>query len=152
MRTSILLSALLLCCGPAVRAQTAAPKENTDIKVLYDKAFSFYVTGDYPKAIEQWNLVLAADPKQTTARNMIEEARKKIAGSSVNLSNSLNSLLQKGRYADALIKLEEMLAADQTTPYYLKLQGRLGKISAMVPAKPSASKAWNAASEGISAG
>lgn len=151
MRTYLLISAFLFFCAPAARAQTAPAKEPTDIKAAYDKAFGFYVAGDYPRAIENWNLVLTADPKQTTARNMIEEARRKMAGSSLNQRGALNSLLQKGRYADALIKLEEMLAADQTTPYYVKLQGRLGKISPLVPAKPSSSKAWNAASEGVSA-
>lgn len=156
MRTYVLIAALLVCCAPAARAQTAAPGESAEIKDYYDKAFGYYVAGEYARAIEHWSMVLRADPKQTTARNMIEEARKKMAGTSADLKGALNKLLEKGRYADALIKLEELLATDQTNPYYLKLQGRLRKISALTPARPAASggplsgRAWGAASEGIS--
>jgi len=151
MRTCILIAALFLSCSARAAEQADAPAESSEIKGYYDKAFGFYVAGDYQKAIENWNLVLRADPKQTTARNMIEDARRKMAGSSVNMKGSLNRLLEKGRYADAQMKLEELLATDPTSPYYLKLQGRLHKISEIVPARPPASKAWNAASEGISA-
>ncbi len=151
MRTYALICALLACCAPAVIAQVAAPTGSAEIKEYYDKAFGYYVAGDYSKAIEHWNMVLRADPKQTTAKNMIEDARKKMAGSSADLKGALNKLLEKGRYSDALMKLEELLATDQTNPFYIKLQGRLRRISALVPAKPSATKAWNAASEGISA-
>jgi tetratricopeptide (TPR) repeat protein len=151
MRTCIFSAALLFCCAPAVRAQDPVASENAEMKGQYDKAFGFYVAGDYAKAIEYWNMVLRADPKQTTARNMIEDARRKMAGSSESLKSSLNRLLDKGLYADALIKLEELLATDPTNPYYLKLQGRLRNISALVPARPAATKAWNAAAEGISA-
>jgi len=150
MRTYLLAAALFCCAAPA-RAQDAAPSENAEMKGQYDKAFGYYVAGDYPKAIEYWNMVLRADPKQTTARNMIEDARLKMSGSTAALRNSFSRLLEKGRYADALIKLEEMLGTDPTAPYYLKVQGRLRRISALAPARPSSSKAWNAASEGISA-
>ena len=151
MRTCILVSALFIFAPPAALAQDPAPAVNAEMKGYYDKAFGYYVAGDYARAIEHWNLVLRADPKQTTARNMIEDARRKMAGSAVNLKGSFSRLLDKGRYADALIKLEELLATDPTSPYYLKLQGRLNTISALVPAKPSSSKAWNAAAEGVSA-
>ena len=150
MRTYALISALFFCCAPAAQAQGGAPAENAGIKESYDKAFGYYAAGDYPRAIERWSMVLRADPRQTTARNMIEDARRKMAGSPADLKGVFNRLLEKGRYADALIKLEELLASDQTNPYYLKLQGRLRKISALAPARPSSSKAWNAASEGIS--
>lgn len=152
MKIHILLTALLLCCAPCAGAQEAAAAAgNSEIRGYYDKAFGYYVAGDYPRAIEHWSMVLRADPKQTTARNMIEDARRKMAGTSADLKGALNRLLEKGRYSDALIKLEELLATDQTNPYYLKLQGRLRKIAALSPSKPSASRAWNAASEGISA-
>lgn len=152
MKTYILVTAVLLCGATAAGAQeAAAAAENSEIRGYYDKAFGYYVAGDYPKAIEHWSMVLRSDPKQTTARNMIEDARKKMAGSSADLKGALNKLLEKGRYADALLKLEELLATDQTNPYYIKLQGRLRKIAALSPARPSSSKAWSAASEGISA-
>ena len=152
MKIHILLTALLLGGAPGAGAQeAAAAAENSEIRGYYDKAFGYYVAGDYPKAIEHWSMVLRSDPKQTTARNMIEDARKKMAGTSADLKGALSKLLERGRYADALLKLEELLATDQTNPYYIKLQGRLRKIAALAPAKPSSSKGWNAASEGISA-
>ncbi len=152
MKTYILLAVLLLGGAPGAGAQeAAAAAENSEIRGYYDKAFGYYVAGDYPKAIEHWSMVLRSEPKQTTARNMIEDARKKMTGTSADLKGALNKLLEKGRYADALLKIEELLATDQTNPYYIKLQGRLRKIAALSPAKPSSSKAWNAASEGISA-
>ena len=151
MKTYILTAALLLCCAPSARAQDPKPAENSDVKGYYDKAFGFYVAGDYPKAIEHWNLVLRADPKQTTARNMIEDARKKMAGTSADLKGTFTRLLDRGRYADALMKLEELLGTDATNPYYLKIQGRLRRISELAPARQSSSKAWKAAAEGLSA-
>ena len=151
MRTSFALAALLLLCPPAFAAKDASPStEAEELKGYYDKAFSYYVAGDYKRAIENWDLVLKLDPKQTTARNMIEEARRKVSGSAVNQRASLTKLLNASRYADALIKLEELQAADSTNPYYLKLQGRLKTVSAIVPARPgNSSKAWNAAAEGV---
>ena len=152
MKTYILLAVLFLGGAPGAGAQeAAAAAENSEIRGYYDKAFGYYVAGDYPKAIEHWSMVLRSDPKQTTARNMIEDARKKMAGTSADLKGALSRLLERGRYADALLKLEELLATDQTNPYYIGLQGRLRKIAALAPAKPSSSKAWSAASEGISA-
>lgn len=152
MKIYILITAMLLCGATAAGAQEAAAvAETAEIRSYYDKAFGYYVSGDYPKAIEHWSMVLRSDPKQTTARNMIEDARKKMAGSSADLKGALNRLLEKGRYADALMKLEELLATDQTNPFYIKLQGRLRKIAALSPVRPSSSKAWSAASEGISA-
>jgi len=152
MKTYILLAVLFLGGAPGAGAQeTAAAAENSEIRGYYDKAFGYYVAGDYPKAIEHWSMVLRSDPKQTTARNMIEDARKKMAGTSADLKGALSRLLERGRYADALLKLEELLATDQTNPYYMGLQGRLRKIAALAPARPSSSKAWSAASEGISA-
>lgn len=152
MKTYILLAVLLLGGAPGAGAQeAAAAAENSEIRGYYDKAFGYYVAGDYPRAIEHWSMVLRSDPKQTTARNMIEDARRKMAGTSADLKGALSRLLERGRYADALLKLEELLATDQTNPYYLKLQGRLRKIAALSPARPSSSKSWSAASEGISA-
>lgn len=151
MRTCTVIFSVFLFCSAASAAGDAAPATQAEeVKAYYDKAFGFYVAGDYPKAIENWNLVLKTDPKQTTARNMIEEARKKMAGSSVNLKASLNKLLDRSRYADALLKVEEMLGTDSTNPYYIKLQGRLRTISSIVPARPAGNgRAWNAAAEGI---
>ncbi|MDD2806056.1 MAG: tetratricopeptide repeat protein [Elusimicrobiales bacterium] len=151
MRNSFALAALLLLCPPAFAAKDASPStEAEELKGYYDKAFGYYVAGDYKRAIENWDLVLKLDPKQTTARNMIEEARRKLSGSSVNLRASLTKLLNASRYADALIKVDELLGSDSTNPYYLKLRGRLKTVSEIVPSRPGSSgKAWNAAAEGV---
>lgn len=147
MRKLIALATLFLCL-PAFAADKASEAE--EMKTCYDKAFAAYVAGDYQKAIEQWNQVLKIDAKQATARNMIEEARRKMAGSAVNLRASLNKLLSASRYADALIKLDELLASDSTNPYYLKLQPRLKTVAEIAPARPAGGgKAWNAAAEGL---
>lgn len=145
MKTYLLIVVLALAAGAA-----RAAADNSDIKAHYDKAFSYYVAGDFPKAIEYWNMVLREDPKQTTARSMIEDARRKMSGSSAELSSAFRNLLARGRYADALLKLEEMLSTDPTNPHYSKVQARLGKISGIAPAR-GAGKAWGAASEGIAA-
>ncbi|MDA8132284.1 MAG: hypothetical protein M0011_12340, partial [Elusimicrobia bacterium] len=149
MRISTILAVLLLA-GPALAADQEQPAGSVEVKEYYDKAFTYYVDGDYAKAIEYWNMVLRADPKQTTAKNMIEEARGKMAGSAAELKGSFMKLVNKGRYSDALIKLEELLATDPTNPYYTRTQARLRAISAVAPAR-RASAAWNAAADGISA-
>jgi len=141
---------VLLCCA-ASAAEPPAPTQASEIQNFYDKAFGFYIAGDYQKAMEYWNMVLRADPKQVTARNMIDEARQKMSGSAANLKTAFWRLVDRGRYADALAKLEELLSTDPTSPYYLKAQKRLRKISAVLPRRPSAAKHWNAASEGVSA-
>lgn len=146
----ILTLMLSLAAAPGA-AQEAAPSQTSEMREQYDKAFGYYVAGDYSKAIEYWNLVLRTDPKQVTARNMIEEARQKMAGTSATLKSAFAKLLERGRYAEALMKLEEMLASDPTSPHYQKLQGKLRKIADLAPQKPSSSRAWTAAGEAIAA-
>jgi cytochrome c-type biogenesis protein CcmH/NrfG len=148
MRLYATLTFMLACCAPAA-AQPAAQVPASEIREYYDKAFGFYTAGDYQKAMEHWNMVLRADPKQVTARNMIEEARQKMASSSADLKGAFSRLLERGRYADALAKLEELLATDPTNPYYLKAQRQLRKIAALLPRKPSAARHWSAAAAGI---
>jgi tetratricopeptide (TPR) repeat protein len=94
-------------------------------------------------------MILRADPKQITAKNMIDDARQKMAGSSTNLKNDFHTLIDKGHYEDALVKLESLLASDPTSPLYEKLRDRLRRISALVSRKGN-SKAWNTAAAGIS--
>lgn len=144
-----LAAAFFLAAVPA--AAQPAPVPPSEIREYYDKAFGFYTAGDYSKAMEYWNMVLRADPKQVTARNMIEEARQKMAGSSADLKGAFARLLERGRYADALGKLEELLATDPTNPYYLKTQRRLRRIAGLLPRKPGPAKQWNAAAAGIQA-
>ncbi|HAH31486.1 MAG TPA: hypothetical protein DCL44_04125 [Elusimicrobia bacterium] len=119
------------------------------LREYYDKAFGFYTTGDYQKAIEYWNMVLRADSKQVTARNMIEDARHKMAGSSMEMKGAFYELIKKGLYADALVKMESMLATDPTNQGYQKLQTRTRTVSAIAPKKPSSTKSWNIATDGL---
>lgn len=152
MRSFAYLVLAVLMFSPSPRCAAQEPSvPAADLRAFYDKAFGYYMTGDYAKAIEQWNIILRADPKQVTAQNMIEEARQKMAGSSANLKSSFYALVEKGRYSDALLKIETMLASDSTNPAYQKLQGRLRRISAVTPRKLAASKAWNVAAAGLSA-
>ncbi|MCM2268186.1 MAG: tetratricopeptide repeat protein [Elusimicrobiales bacterium] len=140
---------LVFTLAAAAQAQPAAAVPASEVREYYDKAFAFYTAGDYARAMEYWNMVLRADPKQVTARNMIEEARQKMQGSSADLKAAFSRLLEKGRYADALAKLEELLSTDPTNPYYLKAQRQLRRISGLLPRKPGAARHWNAASSGI---
>ncbi|MBI5743180.1 MAG: tetratricopeptide repeat protein [Elusimicrobia bacterium] len=148
MRFQAALAAILMFPGLSA-AQTAASVPASEVREYYDKAFGYYSSGDYQKAMEYWNMVLRADPKQVTARNMIEEARVKMAGTSADLKTAFSRLLEKGRYSDALAKLEELLSTDPTNPYYLKAQKQLRRIAALLPRKPAASKQWNIAATGI---
>ncbi len=149
MKKGIMIVIAGLALLPA--ALIALDDEKAEIRAYYDKAFSYYVAGNYAKAIEQWDMVLRADPKQATAKNMIEEARKKMAGSTASLRADFSALVERGSYSQALLKLEEMLATDSTNPYYLSAKARLTTIAAIVPSRPAAARAWNAAGNGISA-
>ncbi|MEI7528300.1 MAG: tetratricopeptide repeat protein [Elusimicrobiota bacterium] len=147
--TYALLAALALCAAPFCAAEAPAP---ADMRSEYDKAFSYYMAGDYPHAIEHWNAVLSLDAKQVTARNMIEEARQKMAGSSAGLKAGFYALVNKGHYSEALVRMETMLASDPTSPVYQKLQATLRRVSAVVARRPAApSRHWNAAAAGLNA-
>jgi tetratricopeptide (TPR) repeat protein len=149
-RLLLTLTALAACLAAPLRAQDAGAPA-ADLREYYDKAFGFYMAGDYARAIENWNIVLRADPKQITAKNMIEEARQKMSASSADLKTGFYSLVQKGRYSEALVRMEAMFASDPTNPVYDKLQARLRRISAAAPRKLAGSRAWEAAGAGITA-
>ncbi|MCX5786282.1 MAG: tetratricopeptide repeat protein [Elusimicrobia bacterium] len=153
MRQLILISIFLpLASAIAAEAPSGTPDaQAVQMHEYYDKAFGFYMAGNYQKAMDYWNLVIKADPKQVTARNMIEEARQKMAKSSVGMKDVCYALIRKGRYADALAKTENMLVADPTNQGYQKLHGRLRIVSAITPIKPASTKPWNIASDGLSA-
>ncbi len=140
--------------GPLAAAAPAGPDaqsvpESRQMTLAYDKAFESYLTGDYQKAIDYWNQVLRLDPNQVTAKNMIEEARQKLAGSASGQKAKLYALIARGRYAGALLKIEGMTAMDPSNPVLPKLAARLKKVSAIVERKPAKSKPWDIASYGI---
>ena len=145
-------SALLLCLALAAPCPAQEPGlPAAELTQYYNKAFTCYTAGDYARAIENWNIVLRADPKQITAKNMIEEARKKMGGSVSSLKSAFYALVARGRYSEAQVKIESLLASDPTNPVYDKLQGRLRRITAVSPDKISGSRAWNAAAAGLTA-
>ena len=159
---AILLTALLSGSGicavfvsRALAQQTsAAPDarsapEGQQLTLAYDKAFERYLAGDYQKAIDYWNQILRLDPTQVTAKNMIQEARQKLAGSASGQKGKFYALVARGRYGEALLKIEEMTAVDPLNPLFPKLAGRLKKISAIVESKPANTKPWNIAAQGI---
>ncbi|MBU2572874.1 MAG: tetratricopeptide repeat protein [Elusimicrobia bacterium] len=135
---------------PAFAAPEQAENAKSEqLEKYYDTAFEYYCAKNYQKAIEQWDLALKLDPGQVTARNMIADAREKLSKSSDNVKPQFYKLIAKGGYGDALLKLEELLATDATNPAFLKLQRRLKKVNAIVKEKPSRSKSWTLAVNGL---
>jgi len=159
---TILFTAIAIGCGvcaacvTAAAAQQAAPAGETQpapdsqqVTQAYDQAFESYLAGDYQKAIDHWTRILRLDPAQVTAKSMIEEARQKLAGSASGQKSKFYALVARGRYSDALLKIEEMTAMDPSNPVLPKLSGRLKKVCAIAERKPSNSKPWNIAAQGI---
>lgn len=139
---------LLWLALPASAQRDAASEQ---LKGYYDKAFEYYVAKDYTRAIEQWELALKTDPKQVTARNMIDDARRKLSQSAGSQRSKFTQLMAAGRYQEAQFKLEEMLALDPGNPEFTSLQARLKRVTAVAGAKPSNSKPWNVAAAGLAA-
>ena len=138
-----------LAAQPSGGTDAQPAPESNQMTLAYDKAFESYLTGDYQKAIDYWNQVLRLDPNQVTAKNMIEEARQKLAGSASGQKAKLYALIARGRYAEALLKIEEMTAMDPSNPVLPKLAARLKKVSAIVERRPLKSKPWDIASYGV---
>lgn len=150
-RTLLIACFILAALRPAVFAagEQSDGSRSDQMKTYYDKAFEYYLARDYQKAIEQWDLVLKLDPYQVTAKNMIDEARGKMAKTTGSVKPQFYKLVLKGSYGEALLKLEEMLASDATNPAYLKLQQRLKKVKAVVEKKPNESRSWTLAVNGL---
>gem|GEM_PF-1210505 len=145
MKTSLIF-ALLAALAAGTGAQEAGrqpPAESRQITQAYDKAFENYLAGKYQEAIDQWNKVLRLDPSQVTAKNMILEARQKLAGSASGQKGKFYALVARGRYGDALIKIEEMAALDPSNPAFPPLAARLKKVNAVIDRKPVNSRPWN---------
>jgi tetratricopeptide (TPR) repeat protein len=146
MKMTVLPLALLLAV-PAALAQT--PPDPAQLKKYYDKAFEYYVAGDLVKAIENWNLVLRLDADQVTARNMINEARRRMDELWDSQKKAYARQLAAGRWDEALLTVEKLLASDPKNPLFLRLQERLKDIMLTVRSKPSSGRAWNAAALGL---
>ncbi len=154
MKTNILLLiAFFLIPGIiptcSLAADTKPDTENQQLTQAYDNAFENYLAGNYQKAIDFWNQILRQDPTQVTAKNMIQEARLKLSGSATKQKGKFYALVARGKYREALLKIEEMSAIDTSNPLFPKLADRLKKVTAIVDLKPSNSKPWDLAAQGI---
>jgi len=154
MKTILMFSTLFLAgISPDACAQKEAESgqtpENARITQAYDKAFESYVRGDYQSAIDQWNRILRLDPGQVTAKNMILEARQKLAGSGSGQKGKFYALVAQGKYREALLKIEEMTALDPSNPVLPVLAARLKKVSGIMERRAANSKPWNLASQGV---
>ncbi len=141
------LAFALLLPASSVFAQT--PPDPEQLKKYYDKAFEYYVAGDLVKAIENWNLVLRLDPDQVTAKNMIGEARRRMGEIWEKEKKAYARQLTAGKWGDALLTVEKLLATDPKNPLFLRLQERLRDILLAVREKPYSNRAWNAAALGL---
>jgi Flp pilus assembly protein TadD len=145
--SAIFLTLALFTLGRAADTQPAP--ENQQITQAYDKAFESYLSGNYQAAIDYWNQVLRLDPAQVTAKNMIEEARQKLYNSTSGQKGKFYALVARGKYGEALLKIEEMTAMDPSNPLFSKLSARLKKITAIVDRKPANTKPWDITALGI---
>ena len=150
---SLLLTAFFSAPGLfavfASAAENKPPTENQQLTQAYDKAFENYLAGNYQKAIDYWNQILRQDPTQVTAKNMIQEARQKLSGSATEEKGKFYALVARGRYGDALLKIDEMSAIDPANTLFPKLVERLKKVAAIIDRKPANSKPWNIAAQGV---
>jgi len=161
MKTMTLLSTLFLAAfaicavspDPALAQQAAGETQQTpeskQITQGYDKAFEYYLAGKYQEAIDQWNKILRLDPGQVTAKDMITEARQKLSNSASGQKGKFYALVARGRYTEALLKIEEMTGLDPSNPALPLLASRLKKVAAIVDHKPLNTKPWNICAAGV---
>ena len=146
----IFLIISLLCGNGLLSAQTDSSTDNTDqVKSHYDKAFQYYCEKNYHKAIDYWNMVIKLDANQITAKNMIKEARLKLGKTSSSLKNKLLALIKKGKYSQAKLKVEELLATDSSNPLYWQYQKRTKSVAAIIETNSLKGKANIIAGKGI---
>ncbi|MCK5582701.1 MAG: tetratricopeptide repeat protein, partial [Elusimicrobiales bacterium] len=146
----IILIIFFLCGGDLLSAQTDFSNEEPDqIKICYDKAFQNYCDKNYQKAIDYWNMILKLDPHQITAKNMIKEARAKLGKTSSSLKIKLFRLIKKGKYSQAKLTVEELLASDSSNPLYWEYQRRTKSVAAIIGRNYLKGKANNIAGKGI---
>jgi tetratricopeptide (TPR) repeat protein len=80
---------------------------------------------------------------------MIAEARQKLAGTASNQKGKFYSLTARGRYSEALLKLEEMIGLDPSNTALQTLAARLKKVAAIIDRKPQNTKPWNICAQGV---
>ncbi len=145
MRLISLLIAAWLAAGGAsapVSAQELSPQEKQVLmQQYYQKAFELYSSGEYGRAVEAWTEVLKLDRYQTTASDMIEDARKRIAERNERREKEVQGLVARGEYEAAGLLVEKLLGDDPTHPRYRALRAKLARIARHVPSARDQGKA-----------
>ena len=141
---------LLPLIAPSLGALRAAPAraaeagESKEVKLqkLYDQAFGYYKSGDYGRAIRNWDEILRLDPQQKTAGDMIREVQANVEKANAKRLAAVMGHVKRGQYRSALDGLETLLENGNRTPFASDLQTQLEDISHIVPQAPDKGKAW----------
>jgi hypothetical protein len=119
------------------------------IKQYYAEALHSYVHGDYRQAIIKWTAVVKEAPEQTTAPNMILEARRKILLATKERRARAFDYIGAGQYQKAYLELQALLDQDPGDPQLQELQRRLEKIMKLTAALFPRNKGARAAVLGL---
>ncbi|MDE2292008.1 MAG: tetratricopeptide repeat protein [Elusimicrobia bacterium] len=152
----VLLLAALLAPRPSAAASTSAAggaesqaARSAELAKHYDAALQLYTKGEYSQAILEWGEVLKKAPDQSSASNMITLARQAIDKRDHEKQAQVFKYASEGRYQDSMVALQPLLETDPTNPLYTLLQSRLDRVSFVVPAVSTDSKAWRTAVRGL---
>lgn len=125
---------LFLLLAATSPAQELSPQEKQILmEQYYQKAFEHYKSGEYGRAVDAWTEILKLDRYQTSASELIEEARTKITAQNEEREKDVYGRVEKGEYQEAGLKVERLLGDDPTNPRYRNLRSRLSKISKHLP-------------------
>jgi tetratricopeptide (TPR) repeat protein len=141
------LAALMAAAAPARAAESESKPEDKAVTVqkYYDRAFAYYKSGDYGRAIQIWDDILRLDPDQKTARDMIREVQNDVEKANATRLTAVLAHVKAGRYRSALSGLETLLENGNRTPFASALQSSLEEIVTIAPQAPEKSKAWKLA-------
>ena len=131
--------------------QGTATGQRQLIHQYYGQAFELYKNERYARAIEYWDRILQMDPEQDAAKNLREEARKKLIQKNIKQDATIYRHISHGRYQKALDGLNALMVSDPSNPEYLRLQKRLARIKSTVSGATYKSKPWVMFRRGVSA-
>jgi len=93
-------------------------KKKKEANKLYNKAVEYFGKGDYEKAIELWEEVLAINPDDAQAKKNIELANQKLKENESNKAKKIEKLLEQ---AELLVKQGLLEKAKGKYEYVLRL-------------------------------
>ena len=108
-----------------------------EISTLYQDAMTAFYKKDYKKAISYWEEVLKVDPRQKNPQKLIEMARSKMSENIKPLTDEFNKLLENGKYAQSIEKLDGLLELDPTNPTWQSYKEKLKKFTVNVASEIS---------------